>query len=456
MEVQPNEQDKYLKALFNVMFNIKGEPFRVLPYQLKIIKPIFFQEHKRVIITATTRAGKSLCIALTALLMANLKVNFKIKIIAPTYNQTKIIMGYIFEHLIDNPSFLANTTLSASQVESLGKTLNQNQIIFLNGSSIQVLSAEGEGARLFGFGGDLIIVDESALIKDEVFRTRILRMLGDNEQSTLIEIGNPLDVNHFYEHFMSPIFHKVHIGWEECVEQGRMTQSFIDEQRVLLMPIEFTRLYDALFVVTQDDSLFSYEKIVEAQEKDFKFDKPDLLFGIDLARLGVDWTIVSILETDGTNYILKDMIKWHGTDLMTTADKINKLILDYKPKYVRVDESGLGGGVIDRLRQIGKGIDNVNFGSASRDPKRFLNVKAEAYCQLRELLEKGKIKIMKDAKLIDQMIKIKFKFSSEAKLKVNDEDFEKSQDELDSLVIGLYSAHPALMVSTISFATSKK
>lgn len=436
---------KFLKAMFSLLFKVGTAPMKLLDYQCKIAKPIFFQESKRIVITSPTRAGKSFTIALIALLIATLKPNYKIKLIAPTYKQTKIIMGYIFEHIADHNTILQNTTLSADKAQALGKTLNQNQIGFLNGSSIELLSAEGEGARLMGFGGDLIIVDESALIKDEVFRTRIMRMLGDQTTSMLIEIGNPLEVNHFYEHWMNPEWYHVHIHWTECVGEGRLSKKYVDEQRDMLTPIEFRRLYDAEFVVTQDDSLFDYEKIQEALKKEttLKEKETDIYFGIDVARLGVDWNVISIIKYDGENYILTEFVKWHGKDLMSSVGRIKDAIEKHKPKCIRVDESGVGGGVLDRLREQGVSVDNINFGASAKQPKRFINLKAEAYAKLAELLVKGRIQLPKDAKLIDQMIKIKFDKDSEAKLKIVDDHLEHSQDELDSLVIGLYAAHSA-------------
>lgn len=439
-------KDDYIRSLFATLFKMGNEPMRILDYQIKIAKALIFREHKRIVITSTTRAGKSFIIALTSLILANKIPNFKIKLIAPTYKQSQIIMGYIFEHILDNPFFIANTKYSSKELSDvIGKRVSQSMINWLNNSSIEVLSAEGEGARLMGFGGDVVIVDESALTSDKVFRTRILRMLGDNTESVLVEIGNPLETNHFYEDYMNPNFYKIKITWEECVKEGRMSQSFVDEQRSMLLPAEFKRLYDAEFVLTQDDSLFSFEKIQEAMAKEFTLEKPDILFGVDLARFGADWNVVTIIEAGKTQYILKEFIRWRETDGMTTAGRIKTIIDQYKPKYVRVDESGLGGPIIDRLRELRVNIEPINFGATPLDTKRFLNTKAEAYSNLRQILEDGRIRLMKDAKLVDQMLKIRFKFSSEAKLKIDDDDIEKSQDELDSLVIGLYSAHTPLV-----------
>lgn len=147
-----------IRALFKVLFkDNNGQPMELASYQVKIASTIINREHKRVIITSTTRAGKSYCIALSALIATNLIPGLNAKIIAPTYKQAQIIMGYIFGHIMDHASILENTVMTSSEVQAVGKKLNQSEISFLNGSSIAVLSAEGTGQRLMGMGGQLII-----------------------------------------------------------------------------------------------------------------------------------------------------------------------------------------------------------------------------------------------------------------------------------------------------------
>lgn len=299
--------------------------------------------------------------------------------------------------------------------------------------------------------------DESSLIDDEVFRTRILRMLGDDPNACLIEIGNPLSSNHFYEHFMNPNFYKIHVSWQECVKEGRIAQSFIDEQRGLLAPIEFKRLYDAEFVLTEEDNMFSYEKIRKAIDGPHKFEgKPESWFGIDIARFGVDFNVVAVIDAypDG-RYDVKELVRWRQADLMTTVGRIQALAEQHKPVVIKVDESGVGGGVLDRLKELLPGIVAVNYGEAPRDPKRFLNNKAESFFNLRTILEEERIRLPGNQTLVQQLVKEKFVFTSEARLKIDDNQ-EKSPDETDAIVIGLCQRHGRLSTGFITLTTEKK
>jgi len=92
--------------------------------------------------------------------------------------------------------------------------------------------------------------------------------------------------------------------------------------------------------------------------------KPDLLhIGCDVARFGDDKTVIGYRVDEKVEFYKKRS----GQDLMKTADDIVELgqMLVNRYKYqrlipIKVDDSGVGGGVTDRLRQIQR-----------NDPERF-------------------------------------------------------------------------------------
>jgi hypothetical protein len=56
------------------------------------------------------------------------------------------------------------------------------------------------------------------------------------------------------------------------------------------------------------------------------------------------------------------------------------------PEAVRVDDSGLGGGVTDRLHELDIPVEPVNFGAGAVDREHFRNRRAECYWALRSAL----------------------------------------------------------------------
>ena len=64
---------------------------------------------------------------------------------------------------------------------------------------------------------------------------------------------------------------------------------------------------------------------------------------------------------------------------------------------VRIDEIGVGAGVLDRLRgQELSIVEGVNVARRARDTDRFANLRAERYDHLRVLFEAGRLTILDD------------------------------------------------------------
>jgi len=140
---------------------------------------------------------------------------------------------------------------------------------------------------------------------------------------------------------------------------------------------------------------------------------------------------------------------WDQAETMTTVGRIAEAIKEMGIKRIRVDSSGIGAGVYSRLQElrsekvincIVKDYRGGKSPTNKASQARYLNQKAEAYFNLRELFEKKKIKIIKENMLIDQLTKMKWELTSSMKIKILDpgtsaEDTaeEKSPDYSDSL-----------------------
>ncbi len=59
--------------------------------------------------------------------------------------------------------------------------------------------------------------------------------------------------------------------------------------------------------------------------------------------------------------------------------------------YVFIDGGGVGGGVVDRLRQLGHDVVEVQFGGRADDPRKYANKRAEMWGNTKEWLKRGSI-----------------------------------------------------------------
>jgi hypothetical protein len=89
-----------------------------------------------------------------------------------------------------------------------------------------------------------------------------------------------------------------------------------------------------------------------------------IIIGVDVGRsLGGDPSVAYVRR--GNDAMSIKPISWHFRDLMELADHVGAVIAKYDPDLVVVDETGVGGGLLDRLRQMGFAVRGVNFASTA-------------------------------------------------------------------------------------------
>lgn len=118
-----------------------------------------------------------------------------------------------------------------------------------------------------------------------------------------------------------------------------------------------------------------------------------------------------------------------------------------RPDAIFVDEGGVGGGVVDRLRQLGVPVTGVNFGARPDSGmlqelgglgERYANKRAEMWGSLREWLRRGAIP--KDQELQDDLTGVEYGYNSDNAIQLErKEDMKKrglsSPDVADALAL---------------------
>lgn len=221
-----------------------------------------------------------------------------------------------------------------------------------------------------GFHEDnmLFIVDEASGVADPIMEAILGTLSGANNK--LLMCGNPTKTSGtFYDsHYRDRELYKCHIVSSR--DSSRTNKENIGAmERKYGKDSNFVRVrVDGEFPKQEDDVFISMELILASTSamKDFEEPEiPDIIhIGCDVARFGDDKTVIG----SKVNEMTEIYCKRHGQDTMKTADDIvacyDKLIKKY-PKYsrpvaVKIDDGGVGGGVVDRLRQMKR-----------NNPKRF-------------------------------------------------------------------------------------
>jgi len=116
-----------------------------------------------------------------------------------------------------------------------------------------------------------------------------------------------------------------------------------------------------------------------------------IILGVDVARFGDDASVIFFRK--GRDARTWPPIILRGVDTMTLAGRVADAYSQHDADAVFVDGGGVGGGVVDRLRQLGVPVIDVQFGSKSDrlglDEARYANKRSEIWGSLREWLKVG-------------------------------------------------------------------
>lgn len=216
---------------------------------------------------------------------------------------------------------------------------------------------------LQGFHADdvLYIIDEASGVDDSIFEP-VLGALS-TPGARLLMCGNPTQLSGFFydsHNKNRTSYAAFHIDGRKS---SRVSQDFV--QTIIRMYGEDSDVFRVRvagdFPLQEDDIFIPLPLVENSIMTDFSpRKKPDSIhIGCDVARFGDDRTVIGYKIDEKAEFYKKRQ----GQDLMKTANDIvlcgEMLVQRYKltpdkddPIPVKVDDGGVGGGVVDRLRQM--------------------------------------------------------------------------------------------------------
>lgn len=258
-----------------------------------------------------------------------------------------------------------------------------------NGAMIRVFGGDNPDA-MRGVRLDGAVIDEVAQIKPEVWDQILQPALSDRKGWALF-IGTPDGVNLFSKLFYDAKTPAKADDWHSALFTVYDTDA-LDPAEVArvqrdMSEVAFSREYLCDFTAAGDDQLISLSDVNAAMERP-AYRPEDIAFaprilGVDPARFGDDRSV--ILKRQGLMTWEPEVL--HGIDNMALAARVAHAIEEFQPDAVFID-SGNGSGVIDRLRQLGYDVIEVQFGGKPTDP-RYLNKRAEMWFELAAWVRAG-------------------------------------------------------------------
>ncbi|HEX7386255.1 MAG TPA: terminase [Castellaniella sp.] len=162
--------------------------------------------------------------------------------------------------------------------------------------------------------------------------------------------------------------------------------------------------------------------------------------GVDVARFGDDQSVIRTrIGRDAKTF---KPLRYRGLDTMQLAARVVEHVgLLRGAGYhvvVFVDGGGVGGGVVDRLRQLGIDIIEVQFGSKPDNPRKYFNKRAEMWGRMREWMSSGCLD--RDEMVATDLTSIEYGFSPTDQIVLEKKETMKkrglaSPDDGDALAI---------------------
>lgn len=177
-----------------------------------------------------------------------------------------------------------------------------------------------------------------------------------------------------------------------------------------------------------------------AREYDKLDDHAPLCMGVDPARYGDDYTVIRFRQ--GRDARSFPPIKLKGADNMKVANTCAELIERHNPDAVFID-SGAGAGIIDRLREMGYIIYEVQFGGASGE-EEYADHRTELWGKMREWLREAMLQ-EHDKELEDDLCGPEYEFTGASdKIKLESKEKMKkrglhSPDDADALAVTFHA-----------------
>lgn len=113
--------------------------------------------------------------------------------------------------------------------------------------------------------------------------------------------------------------------------------------------------------------------------------------GVDVARFGGDQSVIRTrIGRDARSVAVKRFRELDTMQLASrVAEHVGELRLIGLRPVVFVDGGGVGGGVVDRLRQLRYDVVEVQFGGKADDPRKYANKRAEMWGRVKDWLAIG-------------------------------------------------------------------
>lgn len=254
----------------------------------------------------------------------------------------------------------------------------------------------------------LVIFDESSAIPDAIWEVSEGALTDENTEILWFAFGNPTRTGGAFRRcFDYPSrWTPRRVDSRDCkitnkVELEKWRQEYGDES-------DFFRVRVRGEHPLEDTDVLIPRKYVDAlKDNNLVFPSIQRIIAVD-PSLGGDKCAVHVME----NYKVLESIGLYHRDTMKIVAELMILSHDTKINDFAIDSIGIGKGIVDRLRELGKFVQAINSSEKAHEAKRFANRRAEMWWGLRESIYRREIPEIENKEIVNDICAVRFSMNS--------------------------------------------
>lgn len=400
----------------------------------------------RVAVSSCTGSGKTAVLAMLTLMYLMILPDCRILVTSPSFNQlNRVFLSEVkkwWRKMI--PQFQDYYDITR---ENIRYTNSKKYEQF---ASLVTASVENKEALQGGHAENYIIMaDEASGISEEAFDI-LLGTLSTGKGGRFIQVSNPVrSSGRFYQIFQNDnsLWTKLYFSaydspnvnevWIDEMKETYGADSDLFRMRVLG---QFPRVGVAQFISAEDVEAAINNNLPSSAYHNFQ-----KVMGVDVARFGDDKTCLVVRQ--GPKIV--DIRTYKGLNTMEVASRVAEFQAIHGTVGIYIDGIGVGAGTVDRCKELGLPVTDVNVSNKSTEPNTYCNLRAQIWGKMKEWLVNGAdLPILardKETNLSSELTSMEYFYNSKMQLQLmSKRDLKKmghdSPDIADALSLTLVPA----------------
>ncbi len=200
---------------------------------------------------------------------------------------------------------------------------------------------------------------------------------------------------------------------------------------------DFLHIWEGEPINLSDRTIIKLNDVIAAMQRP-GMAEGRIRIGVDVARYGSDRTVLTRII--GTKML--DIKAFNGLSITDIACEVKLMAQNERYVEIRIDDTGVGGGLTDVLRKDDFNVLPINFGELAIEDDKYANRISEMWKQFRDNI--ADYALIDNAELKTELISREYKFDNKDRFRVESKDEYKkrgfrSPDLADSVLLAYYN-----------------